>query len=254
MNYYLIDYENIRKDGVRFLEGVRERDAVVMFYSEQCKNISLDVIDEIVRMKLQYTSVKAKVGTKNALDFQLASHLGYLIGRGDRASVYYIISNDKGYDCLCEYWKELGARVERIALAEKEPAKKKTSAGNAKQKAKGTDAEEKNLTGKSADAKKSAASARADAAVNSPAPKPAPEEAQKKAEKSKVKASDYASAEEIGKVLDEEDQPEDVLKIFNHYKSKVSINNALSKLFKDSKRGSTIYKKLKPLLKSKNKT
>ena len=75
LNYYLIDFENVRTDGIRDLNGVSEGDAIILFYSEQCKNISLDVIDSIMKLKVQYSSFKAKVGTKNALDFQLAAHL-----------------------------------------------------------------------------------------------------------------------------------------------------------------------------------
>ena len=43
MNYYLVDYENVRADGVKDLKGVSRGDAIILFYSEQCKNISLDV-------------------------------------------------------------------------------------------------------------------------------------------------------------------------------------------------------------------
>ena len=203
MNYYLIDFENVRTDGIKDLKRVSEGDAIILFYSEQCKNISLDVIDSIMKLKVQYSSFKAKVGTKNALDFQLAAHLGYLIGQGNnQESKYYIVSNDKGYDCLCDYWKELDAVVERISLSEDVPEVK--------------------------------------AATKAPA--------QLNKNKSKVKASDMATIDEMKKLLSQGDMPEEVLKIFNQYKTKVAINNGLAKHFKDSKKASAIYKKLKPLL------
>ena len=209
MNYYLIDFENVRTDGIKDLKRVSEGDAIILFYSEQCKNISLDVIDSIMKLKVQYSSFKAKVGTKNALDFQLAAHLGYLIGQGNnQESKYYIVSNDKGYDCLCDYWKELDAVVERISLSEDVPEVK--------------------------------------AATKAPA--------QLNKNKSKVKASDMATIDEMKKLLSQGDMPEEVLKIFNQYKTKVAINNGLAKHFKDSKKASAIYKKLKPLLKEKNKS
>ena len=50
MNYYFVDFENVRTDG-----------------------------------------------TKNALDFQPASYLGYRICNGNDSSLYYIVSNDKGF-------------------------------------------------------------------------------------------------------------------------------------------------------------
>ena len=209
LNYYLIDFENVRTDGIKDLKGVSEGDAIILFYSEQCKNISLDVIDSIMKLKVQYSSFKAKVGTKNALDFQLAAHLGYLIGQGNnQESKFYIVSKDKGYDCLCDYWKELDAVVERISLSEDVPEVK--------------------------------------AATKAPA--------QLNKNKSKVKASDMATIDEMKKLLSQGDMPEEVLKIFNQYKTKVAINNGLAKHFKDSKKASAIYKKLKPLLKEKNKS
>jgi hypothetical protein len=205
MNYYLVDFENIGTDGIKDLAGVKANDFMILFYSDQCKNITLDVIDSIARLHLQFRAYKVKTGTKNALDFQLSSYLGYLIGKGEADSRFYIVSNDKGYDCLCEYWKAQNVKVERITLQEAEPVKEKNDAAKPKKK-------------------------------------------------SKVSTSDLATLEEIEELLSEEDEPEEVLRIFNQYKTKQSICNTMSKVFKDSKRASAIYKKLKPLLKAKNKT
>jgi hypothetical protein len=205
MNYYLVDFENIGTDGIKDLSGVKANDFMIVFYSDQCKNITLDVMDSITRLNLRFSAYKVKTGTKNALDFQLSSYLGYLIGKGGADSFFYIVSNDKGYDCLCDYWHEQDVKVERITLQEQKQAK-----------------------------------------VN--------KEAEKPKKKSKVSSGDLATLEEIKEYLTEEDEPEEVLRIFNQYKTKQSICNTMSKVFKDSKRASAIYKKLKPLLKSKNKT
>ena len=75
-----------------------------------------------------------------------------------------------------------------------------------------------------------------------------------KKKKSKVQAGDIATIEEIKKYLSKSDSPEEVLVIFNQYKTKQAICNEMTKKFKDSKRASAIYKKLKPLLKEKNKS
>lgn len=58
----------------------------------------------------------------------------------------------------------------------------------------------------------------------------------------------------VPKVLVKEDAPEEVLTIFNKYKTKQAICNGMAKKFKDSKTESAIYKILKPLLKEKNKS
>ncbi len=203
MKYYLVDYENVKTDGLKDLTGVKATDVVILFYSDQCKNITLDIMDRMVQRNIQFSFCKVTTGVKNALDFQLASHLGYLIGKEQDAK-YYIVSNDKGYDCLCEYWSKQNITVERITFKAKESQGKTTE--------------------------------------------------KKTKKKSKVEESDMASLEEITNLLSDKDEPDVVLTIFNQYKTKQAICNGMSKHFKDSKRTSAIYKKLKPLLKEKHKS
>lgn len=208
MNYYFVDYENIKADGLKDLTGVKAGDIMILFYSEQCKNITLDIMDRMVQRNIQYSFCKVNTGAKNALDFQLASYLGYLIGKEEENVKYIIVSNDKGFDCLCEYWMKQNVLVERITF------KKQETKDKASEKI----------------------------------------ETQTSKKKSKVKDSDIASIEEIKNLLTEADEPSEVLKIFNQYKTKQAICNGMSKHFKDSKRTSAIYKKLKPLLKEKHKS
>lgn len=114
MNYYLVDYENIHNDLDNLINNTSNGDSIVLFYSETCKNISLDVISNFTSRNLKIDCFKVITGTKNALDFQLASYLGYLVGENKKAANYYIVSNDKGFDCLCEYWESIGVSVVRI--------------------------------------------------------------------------------------------------------------------------------------------
>lgn len=209
MNYYLVDFENVRTDGIKDLSEVNDGDVVVIFYSDQCKNITLDVIANMTRKKISLTCFKVKTGTKNALDFQLSSYLGLLIGQEQSDANYYIVSNDKGYDCICEFWKEQSKTVERKVFSE----------------------QDKEIT---------------------VAPVVKASTAEKK--KRKVQASDLATIDEMKNYLSKSDSPEEVLVIFNQFKTKQAICNGMSKKFKDSKRASAVYKKLKPLLKEKNKS
>jgi hypothetical protein len=71
---------------------------------------------------------------------------------------------------------------------------------------------------------------------------------------SKVSDKDKATLDEIETLIGKDNNPEEVQKIFNKYKTKQAICNGMAKHFKDSKRVSEIYKKLKPLFKNKNKT
>ena len=109
MTYFLIDYENIHSEEIKDLENFKDGDTLIIFYSNQCRKISLDVLD--FSKGITYQIFKASVGTKNALDFQLSSYLGYLIGKNSLQDTksdanYYIVANDKGYGRLCDYWQE----------------------------------------------------------------------------------------------------------------------------------------------------
>jgi DNA helicase TIP49 (TBP-interacting protein) len=211
MNYYLVDYENVGADGIKDFDGVAQGDTFVIFYSENRKNITIDIMEHIASKKLQFKSFKVETGTKNALDFQLSSYLGYLIGAGAiEDSEFYIVSNDKGFDCLCNYWSNIGVKVRRRLLHEEN--------------------------------------------VSEPEVQAMPKPLTKKAKKSKVENINLATLEEIKAYLSDEDEPEEVLAIFNQYKSGQAICNGLSKRYKDTKRASAVYKKLKPLLKEKAKS
>lgn len=86
------------------------------------------------------------------------------------------------------------------------------------------------------------------------APAPAEEPKPKAKPKSKVSDSNKATKEELLQYLTEEEYSDRILEIFNSFKTKVAINNGLSKEFRDSQKSSAIYKKLKTLLKEKQKS
>ena len=223
MNYYLIDYENVHNDGVKELNDISAGDVVAIFYTDHCKNITLDTIGDVLDKDAKLMAFRALAGTKNALDFQLSYYIGYLVGTDNNKDArYYIVSNDKGYDCLCEYLREQGIDITRMPTkSEPAPASKPATQAVAK----GTSA-------------KATAKATAAAPTN---------------KTSKVKASDMATLGEMEKILTKDEKPAEVLKIFNQYKTKCDINNGLVKKFKSSKKAGKIYRKLKDLLKEKNK-
>ena len=199
MNHFLIDFENVSSDELKQIQGVKKNDSVVLFFSNACKNISLESINVLARNGVSFTSQKITNGSKNALDFQLASHLGFLAGTCPAEDTFHIVSKDKGYDCLITYWKARNRNVDRIEIVS---AQKKET---------------------------------------------------KIAKKSKVDPADAVTLKELNSVLSKKDMPDQVLQIFNKYKTKVAINNGLIRIYKDTKRAGEVYQKLKPLLKSKNK-
>ncbi len=141
MAYYLIDYENTNKAGLNGVESLTERDTVCIFYSRNAESTTFDMLRKIKECKAKFIFIDVQVGTKNALDFQLATYLGYIIGKetrdtGDRQGRqssqsqkdeqkrkdsdepakrdrYYIVSGDNGFESLCKYWQANGVNVTR---------------------------------------------------------------------------------------------------------------------------------------------
>lgn len=119
MNYILVDCENIDRDQIKDFKGIKDGDALILFYSEQHKSITIDVMDFVAKHNLKLECHKVKTGSGHALDFQLSSYLGYLIAKNNDASIKYcIVAGDKGYDVLIDFWKKHNINLTRKTLPE----------------------------------------------------------------------------------------------------------------------------------------
>ena len=133
-NYFLIDYENVNSAGIKNIPGIGQGDTVIVFYSQNCKNVTLDVFNNIEKLNLKFSSKKVNAGTKNALDFQLSSFLGYLISEEKEKSKYHIVTNDNGYEAVAKFWSAENYDVDciKINTQKKAAAPAKATAKKAK--------------------------------------------------------------------------------------------------------------------------
>jgi len=104
MAAYLIDYENVKSEGIRGILQLCEQDSVIIFYSHNADTLTFETMDMIFGSKATVRKYKIVRGGKNALDFQLSTYLGYLIHEG-KDSCFYIISKDNGFQHVVEFWK-----------------------------------------------------------------------------------------------------------------------------------------------------
>lgn len=214
-----MDFENVHTDGVSKPAVVQKGDEIIIMYSENCKNISLDAMNELISRGASLKCFKVSVGTKNALDFQLSSYLGYIVGFDtEHNSAFYIVSKDTGFDRLCDFWSAQDVKIKRIENLDSVPKTPKMP---------------KTQTSAETDKK---------------------QEKKTKKKKSKVAEDDMATKADIEKYLSPEEYSTEILAIVNQYKTKQSIMGGISKMFKDSKKAGAVYQKLKPLLKEKKKT
>ena len=110
MAVYMIDYENVKTGGLNGISRLTESDHVIIFYSENANRLTFDLHQRLMASpaKIEYREVT--VGGHNALDFQLVTYLGFLIAQNPTGP-YLIISNDRGFDYVVNFWRKDGLSV-----------------------------------------------------------------------------------------------------------------------------------------------
>ncbi len=105
MATYLIDYENANKDGLNGVTKLTERDRVIIFYSDKADRMTFGLHRRLNETAATIEYRKVDVGGHNALDFQLATYLGYLLAQNPEEE-YCVVSNDRGFQFLVGFWKK----------------------------------------------------------------------------------------------------------------------------------------------------
>lgn len=99
----LIDYENVRDDGLYGTEYLTADDTLYLFYSGACQKIKKCFFDNITTSGCNFHAVKLARQGKNGLDFYIASECGVLAEAGERKIV--IISKDKGFGAVVDFFQ-----------------------------------------------------------------------------------------------------------------------------------------------------
>ena len=105
MSIFLIDYENVNVEGFNGLSNCTENDYIKIFYTKGVETLTFGLHRRLSESKSKIEYYKVENGSKNALDFQLSSYLGYLISSNPNEK-YYIVSKDKGYEILTNFWQK----------------------------------------------------------------------------------------------------------------------------------------------------
>ncbi len=122
MTIYLVDYENVNADSFMGLEQLEDDDIVVVFYSERCNKLPFSLHNRIIASKKQIEYMEAQNGSKNSLDFQLATYLGYLVAKNKECG-YVIVSCDSGFNALINFWKKENVSIARARNLAAKPLK-----------------------------------------------------------------------------------------------------------------------------------
>lgn len=285
MSYYLIDFENVKSRGMEGVELLTEEDTVCIFYSDNADSMTFDLHRKLNETKAHIIYHKVAVGTKNALDFQPATYLGYLICEQQKEDIhpnYFIVTKDNGFTSLMVYWKAQGVpvRIARNLLWGKNRTEEENSLTVDILEEQAEEAEpeteeqilseslqedpkpEEMLQEMTETGPESPEDIVKTEEISEKTEGPAKKQTKKKGGNSRKttqkKATDKAAdktAEQpdeltlaVEKVLSDRTIVPQVVKFIRQYKTKQGINNALNKEFKDSKRTSEIYSAIKPLI------
>lgn len=96
---FLVDTENVSLEALAHANRLSEEDMIILFVTRMT-NICQFKDENIKKLNTKANILKIHVitGTKNSLDFQLVSYLGFIIGEHkNEDNMYYIISRDKGF-------------------------------------------------------------------------------------------------------------------------------------------------------------
>lgn len=128
IRHFLVDSENVNDNWLMLFDMADEDDEIIVFYTKKSPHMSyMSVIRLIENHSINVRFEECYEGT-NALDFQLVSYMGYLMGcagsfsenKCDASSAescadeYIIMSNDTGYDPAVRFWKDKGFAVRRF--------------------------------------------------------------------------------------------------------------------------------------------
>ncbi|MBQ8118517.1 MAG: hypothetical protein IJ147_10745 [Lachnospiraceae bacterium] len=104
MAVFLVDYENVSgSNGLLGIEYLNSSDKLIIFFSQCCAKIRADQMKVIKQSGCGFSVHKLLRTSKNGLDFYIAAECGGLVQRGEKELV--IVSNDKGYDAVLDYFK-----------------------------------------------------------------------------------------------------------------------------------------------------
>ena len=115
MSIFLIDYENVHDKGLNGIKNCNEGDLVYIFYTKGEEKLPIEMVKLLNDSKAKLSYIKAENGSKNALDFQLSSYLGYLISKYPKEK-FHVISGDKGYEVLIKFWSNFNNQKINILI------------------------------------------------------------------------------------------------------------------------------------------
>ena len=115
MIHFMVDLENTGSRGLQGVEYLESDDRITIFYSQSCLKIERGKLQQIAEAGSKLSICRLQNVGKNALDFYIASRIGEVYGKGYEG-LTAIVSNDKGFKAIQDYWQNCALLQRRIIL------------------------------------------------------------------------------------------------------------------------------------------
>ena len=117
MIHFMVDWENVNSRGLSGYQYLTAQDAVTIFYSNNCNRIVQGELRGILRSGAKLQLYKLVSPRKDALDHYISCRVGELFGGGYQDEVA-IVSRDRGYKSVRDYWEYCAKPSRKIILQE----------------------------------------------------------------------------------------------------------------------------------------
>lgn len=103
MNFYLVDFENVKSEGLIGCESLSESDSIVIFFTKNACKVDMSIIANHGKASLKMIEVPKG---KQSADSYIEIYMGIIIGSNrDKDFSITIVSGDKDFDSCIEFFK-----------------------------------------------------------------------------------------------------------------------------------------------------
>lgn len=111
--YFLIDYENVNREGLNGITKLLETDCVKIYYSNAAETLTFGLHRRINESKAHFDYIKVQIPIKNAVDCQIVFDIQDLTKKYGNAE-YIIVSRDTDFDKAIKYFTSRNLKVEKV--------------------------------------------------------------------------------------------------------------------------------------------
>lgn len=111
--YFLVDYENVNKDGLNGITKLNAEDCVRIYYSNAAETLTFGLHKRIIESDAHFDYIKVQMPIKNAVDCQILFDIRDLIKMNKQAE-YFIVSKDTDFDKAIDEFVLRNIKVKKV--------------------------------------------------------------------------------------------------------------------------------------------